>query len=198
MTNSWGHELQPTRLLHPWDFPGKSIGVGCHYLLYFSNIDTNNLSTWMANVQLVLFFSSLYGSLWRVNIIAFNIVNVYHLSLFNTFLLFVLCLRISLSKTNTNIFLYYNLKNSKILSFTNKSSFFLELIFCGVRSKDSGFYSLLHIITVWQIISPLLCNVTFVMDQVFTCEWVCLSILYQFHRTIYEFHNSPISAIDMS
>ena len=24
---------QPTRLLRPWDFPGKSIGVGCHCLL---------------------------------------------------------------------------------------------------------------------------------------------------------------------
>ena len=23
------HGLQPTRLLHPWDFPGKSAGVGC-------------------------------------------------------------------------------------------------------------------------------------------------------------------------
>ena len=27
------HGLQPTRLLHPWDFPGKSTGVGCHCLL---------------------------------------------------------------------------------------------------------------------------------------------------------------------
>ena len=26
--------LQPTRLLHPWDFPGKSTGVGCHCLLW--------------------------------------------------------------------------------------------------------------------------------------------------------------------
>ena len=26
----WPHGLQPTRLLHPWDFPGKSTGVGCH------------------------------------------------------------------------------------------------------------------------------------------------------------------------
>ena len=25
--------LQPTRLLHPWDFPGKSTGVGCHCIL---------------------------------------------------------------------------------------------------------------------------------------------------------------------
>ena len=24
--------LQPYRLLHPWDFPGKSTGVGCHYI----------------------------------------------------------------------------------------------------------------------------------------------------------------------
>ena len=26
------HGLQPTRLLRPWDFPGKSTGVGCHCL----------------------------------------------------------------------------------------------------------------------------------------------------------------------
>ena len=33
------HGLQPTRLLHPWDFPGKSTGVGCHCLLRDDNID---------------------------------------------------------------------------------------------------------------------------------------------------------------
>ena len=27
------HRQKPTRLLHPWDFPGKSTGVGCHCLL---------------------------------------------------------------------------------------------------------------------------------------------------------------------
>ena len=27
------HGLQPTRLLHPWDSPGKNSGVGCHFLL---------------------------------------------------------------------------------------------------------------------------------------------------------------------
>ena len=30
----WPHRRQPTRLLHPWDFPGKSTGVGCHCLLH--------------------------------------------------------------------------------------------------------------------------------------------------------------------
>ena len=29
----WLHGLQPTRFLCPWDFPGKSTGVGCHCLL---------------------------------------------------------------------------------------------------------------------------------------------------------------------
>ena len=28
------HGLQPTRLLHLWDFPGKSTGVGCHITDY--------------------------------------------------------------------------------------------------------------------------------------------------------------------
>ena len=27
------HGLQPTRLLHPWVFPGKSTGEGCHFLI---------------------------------------------------------------------------------------------------------------------------------------------------------------------
>ena len=30
----WPHGLQPTRLLHPWDFPGKSTGVGCPCLFW--------------------------------------------------------------------------------------------------------------------------------------------------------------------
>ena len=50
------HGLQPTRLLHPWDFPGKSTGVGCHRLLHsypsqmkrlrvVEELRTNHLST---------------------------------------------------------------------------------------------------------------------------------------------------------
>ena len=29
------HGLPPTRLLRPWDFPGKSTGVECHCLLWY-------------------------------------------------------------------------------------------------------------------------------------------------------------------
>ena len=32
------HRLQPTRLLCPWDFPGKSTGVGCHCLLQWKTV----------------------------------------------------------------------------------------------------------------------------------------------------------------
>ena len=40
--SSQPHGLQPTRLLHPWDFPGKSTGVGCHCLLdYFSTFQSS-------------------------------------------------------------------------------------------------------------------------------------------------------------
>ena len=31
--SQWPHGLQPTRLLHPWDFLGNSTRVGCHCLL---------------------------------------------------------------------------------------------------------------------------------------------------------------------
>ena len=40
------HGLQPTRLLRPWDFPGKSTGVGCHCLLCRDDnlkVNTKNL-----------------------------------------------------------------------------------------------------------------------------------------------------------
>ena len=33
MTLLQPHGLWPTRLLCPWDFPGKNTGVGCHFLL---------------------------------------------------------------------------------------------------------------------------------------------------------------------
>ena len=59
------HGLQPSRLLHPWDFPGKSTGVGCHCLLryihiteYYSAIKRNkvliNATTWIRHENTVL------------------------------------------------------------------------------------------------------------------------------------------------
>ena len=41
------HELQPTRLLCPWDFPGKNTRVGCHFLLQ------GIFPTWIMNLHLL-------------------------------------------------------------------------------------------------------------------------------------------------
>ena len=38
----WPHGLQPSRLLHPWDFPSKSTGVGCHFLLQFMKVKSES------------------------------------------------------------------------------------------------------------------------------------------------------------
>ena len=43
----WPHGLQPTRLLHPWEFPGKSTGVGCHCLL--RNVIFNQHHIWFCD-----------------------------------------------------------------------------------------------------------------------------------------------------
>ena len=40
--SSWPHGLYPTRLLSPWDFPGKSTGVGCHFLLQWTGMGEFN------------------------------------------------------------------------------------------------------------------------------------------------------------
>ena len=55
------HGLQPTRLLCPWDFPGKSTGVGCHCLL------------WYYDIMISKFYIKIIS-------IDFNVLNVYILS----------------------------------------------------------------------------------------------------------------------
>ena len=40
VSDSWRpHGLQPASFLCPWHFPGKNIGVGCHFLLQHGVID---------------------------------------------------------------------------------------------------------------------------------------------------------------
>ena len=52
--SSQPHGLQPTRLLHPWDFPGKSTGVGCHCLLLSKLEITQMIISWWVNKQIVV------------------------------------------------------------------------------------------------------------------------------------------------
>ena len=38
----WPHRWQLTRLPHPWDSPGKSTGVGCHFLLQYMKVKSES------------------------------------------------------------------------------------------------------------------------------------------------------------
>ena len=38
------HGLQPSRLLCPWDSPGKNTGVGCHFLLQCMKVESESES----------------------------------------------------------------------------------------------------------------------------------------------------------
>ena len=55
------HGLQPTRPLRPWDFPGKSTGVGCHCLLHVCSIETSCI--WFLNSVVEVSISLLVYSL---------------------------------------------------------------------------------------------------------------------------------------
>ena len=53
----WPHELQPTRLLCPWDFPGKNSGMDCHFLLQgiFPTQGYNPCLLWFLNCRQILY-----------------------------------------------------------------------------------------------------------------------------------------------
>ena len=39
----WPQRRQPTRLLHPWDSPGKNAGVGCHFHLQCMKVKSESV-----------------------------------------------------------------------------------------------------------------------------------------------------------
>ena len=60
------HGLQPSRLLRPWDFPGKRTGVGCHCLLLKGHNVPELFSHWIhwATAQLSRYYRSSHRS-WK-------------------------------------------------------------------------------------------------------------------------------------
>ena len=63
------HGLQPTRLLHPWDVPGKSTGVGCHCLLRVSGsrgCKESHTTEWLNWTDVVNIFINLLQSYYKI------------------------------------------------------------------------------------------------------------------------------------
>ena len=79
------HRRQPTRLLRPWDSPGKNTGVGCHFLLQCMKVKSENevaqsCSTLRDPVDCSLPGSSIHG-IFQARVlewgaIAFSIISV--------------------------------------------------------------------------------------------------------------------------
>ena len=51
------HGLGPTRLLHPWDFPGKNIGVGCYSLLQ-GTVRKKTVFVWLKKIFFDIVFKA--------------------------------------------------------------------------------------------------------------------------------------------
>ena len=79
----WPHGLWPTRLLCPWNFPGKSTGVGCHFLLQ-GIFQTQGSNLGLLHCRQVLYHLSYQGSQVRTALSTSYILS--HLSLTNVLL----------------------------------------------------------------------------------------------------------------
>ena len=60
-SSSWLHGVYPTRLLCPWDFPGKNTGVGFHFLLPWIFL-TGELNWGLLHCRWILYQLSYQGS----------------------------------------------------------------------------------------------------------------------------------------
>ena len=70
------HGPQPTRLLRPWDFSGRSTGVGCHCLLLGISLTQSKFYTRVA----VIIISILKAQLNALLVINGNMLNETHSS----------------------------------------------------------------------------------------------------------------------
>ena len=62
------HGLQPTRLLHLWDFPGKSTRVGCHCLLHFNWL--RNIKGWICFLLDFCIVPSKCNCMWGLHMVS--------------------------------------------------------------------------------------------------------------------------------
>ena len=67
------HGLQPTKLLCPWNFPGKNTGVGCHFLLQIFTFYAVNFSNQLLlNQESFSFLYPYYIFSYFTELIEFN------------------------------------------------------------------------------------------------------------------------------
>ena len=82
------HRLLPTRLLRPWDSPGKNTGAGCHFLLQCMKVESESevaqsCLTLNDPMECSLPGSSIHGIFWATELewgaIAFSQYSILHI-----------------------------------------------------------------------------------------------------------------------
>jgi len=101
MSNSlWPHGLQPTRLFYPWDFPGKSTGVGRHCLLPIKANLLINSSRWIYSSS---YISNDLKVKWKINKLD-NAVEILPVSSVS-----IRVLKLTLGSIIQNTYLYFHI-----------------------------------------------------------------------------------------
>ena len=73
------HGLQPTRLLCPWNFPGKNTGMGCHFLLQ-GIFPTQGSNPGLPHCRGILYQMSHKGSPLKLNPVVKKLIAILPLS----------------------------------------------------------------------------------------------------------------------
>ena len=63
----WPHRLYPTRLLCPWDSPGKNTGVGCHFHLQGIFLTQGSNPGFLCLVEDTFYFVTVYSFKYRLS-----------------------------------------------------------------------------------------------------------------------------------
>ena len=159
------HGLQPTRLLHPWDSPGKNTGVDCHFLLQ-GIFPTQGLNPGLLHCRWILYHWAISEALMNTIIIGI---------LFNFFLLLIL-------------YYYYEWKFFFVLLFTcNPLCIFLFMHF--VCLSIGGLFALSFIHLLIQYINGKHCWILcqYFPHPVFSCYHS-----FAFHEQVLHFVNNQI------
>ena len=104
----WLHRLYSTRLLCPWDSPGKNTGVGCYFLLQVTPLWVNSyyfLAHISQKISPCLLFSGCY---WENSFISLKLFSLSSLVAFNMPLPFYMQrMNIEMSMVCISFCLYY-------------------------------------------------------------------------------------------
>ena len=111
------HGQQPSRLLRPWDFPGKSTGVECHCLLRWTCLHYIKIADWLS-------WGEVYAYLW------YCIVKHMNWQFINIFILIWVLWGYS-----------WNVRNTNLVTEIQRSQFWKALIMLIIHTYYTFWYT---------------------------------------------------------